>query len=551
MAFDPNSLDKRWYLKVYLDEDTLCLSTLSYVLTDGTVVQGYVTAMTPLRRSAGSLEDPRIELPTMQLTVRNRTDQSQELFSDLLDAYEWGNRQVDLVVGHGSDPANYETIWVGRVRFPGDSTWTDETVTIRLVDARAADARYLPATVFDTDTYPHLEAAAVDVPIPIVYGDFTSGVGTGVALPAYQIDATAGTGGRWKVAGHALAQLEAVYRNGSSVSFTPDLAVGEFVLNVTYTPGSDVVTVHCQGATDDGTPTGTLLQAAPDIFRDLYVTHLEVASDGISAPALAAWAANLGPNDHMRRWIGGEETDSNELVAQLLLEGFADLSIRAGIYAPAFRVVAPDSDADLVTAAQIQTDATGRTKVFSVERSPETVYCNETLAYYEHAPVSGAYARRYLAEDEEAIERLGVRYRRVLHLRWLYKPEGARDCAHRHVRAFAGELELATLKLGADLITKGPGDQLRLVYAKYGAGDDEGVPFQLRQTETDPLTWSVSLTAWNMYRLLRGTWTEDAAVTWLTATAMQRFEKGFWTDDDGYADTTVPPDGASRRYRWS
>ena len=58
------------------------------------------------------------------------------------------------------------------------------------------------------------------------------------------------------------------------------------------------------------------------------------------------------------------------------------------------------------------------------------------------------------------------------------------------------------------------------------------------------------ITAWNVAALVVGRWTASGEPTWLLSTQQQREENGFWTDASGYADTTVPPDEASKDSIW-
>ena len=548
MGFDPYSTDRRYYLVVHLVGLDLYVGQETYTLSDGTNVAGLISSLSPLSRSAGSLEDPRLELPSMQVALSNRPDQTGERVQDLLDDYEWGNRPVDLMVGQGTAVGNYELIWSGRVRFPADSSFDDDRVTIRLVDVRAADAQYLPTASFDFADYPFAEPAALTLPIPIVYGDWSSTAGSGVALPAYQVDATEGTGGRFKVAGHALKAIERVLLNGSSVAFAADLADGEFVLGVAYVPGSDTVTVNCQGATTDGTPAGDLLQTGPGIFRDLLVTQMSVSPAAIDEAALTEWDGNLDADDHLRRWIGGAEAHSDDLIAELLRDTFADLTIEAGMYSPRHRSVIPSASVQAVTGGDILSD--GNRKLFAVERNPDAVYANEVAATYEWDPAQQRYLSRYVAVDALAIVAKGVRVRRNMAMAWRYIQAGAEHRAAMEAYVFSSDLELISVTIGPVAMMLEPADQLELIYSKYDQGDGSGYRFQVRQMETDPSNWSASVVCWNLWRLTTGAWTEDAAVTWLTATTAQRTQKGFWSDDSGYADPSGSPDAASQRYRW-
>ncbi len=138
-----------------------------------------------------------------------------------------------------------------------------------------------------------------------------------------------------------------------------------------------------------------------------------------------------------------------------------------------------------------------------------------------------------------------------MYFKFMYTADGVSFRVSRELYAFAADPEVIRLEATAQAVVLQPSEQFRLVYNKYEADDDgAGVPFLIRQIDTDAFSMMAIISAWNVLRLGTGTWTEGAAITWLTATARQRREKGFWGDADGYPDTTVPPDSASRRYRW-
>lgn len=549
MAFDPTSLQKRFYLAVQLDSGTVYFGRHYYTLDDGTVVDGLITSMSPLVRGAGSLLDPRLDLPSMIVTLDNRPDQLGTRTQDQLDATEWPNRPVEVWIGQGDAAADYEEVWEGTVKFPGGLSISDRAVTVRIVDARQKDARDLPIRVFTAALYPNLEAAALNVPIPLVYGDWTSTAGNAATLPAYQIDSTEGTGGRFKIADHALKQIEVVYKNGGSVAFTQDLANGEFVLDVAYTPGTDVVTVHCQGATDDGTPSGDLLQTAPDVFDDLHQTWLEVDSGDISSAALAAWGAELTTDDYVRRHIG-TETDSSILVAELVRECLADLTVEAGEYYPRYRIVSPDEDLPVYRDGDLILQPDG-TRDFFVDLDPDAIYTNQIRAQYGWDPVAESYTERYDVEDSAAIAAVRSRKLRTFTYNWLYLQAGVEVRSDRELYMFSAQAELGRIGLQADGLTIGPTGQFRLAYNRYVDVDaDLGAPFQVREATTDLWNMQAQFMAWNMLLLSPGRWAPATATTWLLSTSWERWTQGYWTDDDGYADPTVPPDETSKRSIW-
>lgn len=551
MAYSSTSLEQYFGVTIELAGLTLYLSDKYFTLSDGTIYEGLIKSMSPLSRSAGALQDPRLILPSMSITVDNKTDpQSAVRFQDYLTTYEWANVAVTVRVGSSLTAADWSSIFIGRVRFPGGISSNNMAVTIRVNDARAKDGRNLPTAIFTTTTYANMETKSVGLPIPLVYGDWYTTAGTGETVPCYQIDSTVGTGGKFKISSRELKSIEAVYKDGSSVSFTADLNNGQFTLNVAYAPATNVITANCRGCTSDLTSGGTLLQTAPDILYDLLNNGLGVAAGSINSTAFDTWEANLGANDYMRRWIGGESTSSDTLIAELLNEGFADMRIEAGKYYPTYRVVAVSGSVDTFRDADLLVAGGPTVKHFAVHDSPEEIYCNEVLADYSYDPVDAVYNKVYLVEDTGAISRVGQRVRRTLTFNWLYIKAGAEDRAGREVYVFSSNVRMVDLGIDSGAIAYGPATQFRLVYDRFVEVNSVGNPFQVRDIEVNPMTRRITLTAWDMLTLFTGTWTEDAATAWLTATADQRSAKGFWTDASGYADTSGSPDATSRNYRW-
>ena len=551
MAYSSSSLTQYFGLTIELDGLTLYLSDKYFVLDDGTSYDGLVKSLSPLSRSAGALQDPRVILPSMTITVDNKEDpQSGDRFQDYLTDNEWANVPITLRIGSSLAAADWTSIIVGRAKFPGGVSSDNLTVTVRVNDARAKDGRNLPASIFTTATYANMEAKSVGLPIPLVYGDWYTTAGNGETVPCYQIDSTVGTGGRFKVSSRELKSIEAVYKNGSSVSFTADLNNGNFTLNVAYTPASDTITCNCRGCTDDLTSAGTLLQSGPDVLNDLLKNVLGVSAANINSTAFSTWEGNLGASDYVRRWIGGDIVHSDTLIAELLNECFADMRIEAGKYYPTYRVVSP-STSDTLRDADLLVQGGPTIKQFSVHESPEEVYCNEVLADYSYNPVNDTFNERYLVEDAAAVVRVSQRIRRSMTFNWLYIPAGAQDRAAREVYVFSSNVRMIEIGVDASALTYGPASQFRLVYDRFIETASLANPFQVRDIQVDAQALRVTISAWDMLTLFTGTWTEDDTVTWLTATAEQRSTKGFWSDASGYADTSGSPDSASQRYRWN
>ena len=549
MAFNDTSAiqDWRYLVEITLDSGVVRYSTDNHVLTDGTFYGARLLNVSTLRLSAGSLLDPRIITPSLSITL----DNSDLSISAAIDAEEWGNRAVSIKVGQGQTPGDYQEIFAGVVLFPGGISFDDAQVFIELNNSRAADERVLPTSKFFVSTYPNVDTVARNLPIPLIYGDFLTSAGGGETVPCYCIDTTAGTGGKWKIANHALKQIEVIYLNGSDITgnCTLDAANGEFTISATstYDPITDTVTANVQGITDDGLTTGTLLQSLPDIMEDLLTDKLSVSASALNTAAFAAWESNLNAADYGRRWIGAE-LSSNTLLTDLLVDGFADMVIQDGQYFPIYRI-AGTSSLDQYRDFDIIADNSGR-KVFSVVRDPERNYLNEIVAQYRYNPSGAEYAQRYDAENAAALSQVNARKRRRLKLTWLYKTNGAEDRAQRELLAYSTETEVLDIEIGPRAISKIPTDQFRVIYNKYLEVGGFGTPFQVRDIATNFKQMSATIRAWNVLNLTPGRWTSDSATTWLLSTGAQRAENGYWTDASGYADTSGSPDETSKRSKY-
>ena len=542
MAFNPNSSIQDWrqLVEISLTGKTLRFARDPVTFSDGTVYDGRLLSMSSMTLSAGQLLDPRVTMPSLTLDL----DNADSGISDLMELYEWSNKSVTVKIGQGTTAADYTTVFIGTILFPGGITFDDTTARIDLDDERMKDEKVLPTSKFSAGTYSNVEEKSKNFPIPIIYGDWRTSAGGGEKVPCYCINTTNRT---FKIAAHAIKSIEAVYKNGSAATLTStDLSTAQFVMDDAYDETTDTVTANIQGATHNGTSGGTLLESLPDIVQDILETHLSVASSNLDATAFAAWETNLGTTK-ARRHIAAERS-SNTLITDALIEGFADLIIDDGKYTPRYRVAGLtglDSYRDF--------DMTARrdgVKNFSVARDPERITLNQVVANYRYDPVGLKYAGRFDQDDDAAIALVGTTRRRRMTYEWLYVDADAEIRAERELYTFAAELEMLTVGIGPRALTKVPTDQFRLTYNKYTDSTGFGVPFMIRDIGIDFNQMRATIRAWNVLTLSPGRWTASSAPTWGSSTLTQREEHGFWTDNSGFADPSGSPDPTSKRSKW-
>ncbi len=543
MAFDDTSSIQDWrqLVEIELTGKTIRYARDAVTFDDGTVYEARLLSMSAMTLSAGQILDPRVTMPSLTLTL----DNSDSAISDLFDDYEFANRRTTVKIGQGTASADYTTVFVGTVLFPSGMEVDETRVTIDLDDEHMKDERVLPVNKFFASTYPNIEEKSKNLPIPFVYGDWRTTAAGGETVPCYCVNTSTRT---FKIADHAIKQIEAVYKNGVAATVTStDLTNAEFTISDSYDQLTDVITANIQGATDDATSSGNLLESLPTIVDDILTTHLSVPTANIDATAFAAWTANVG-TVKARRHISSE-VSSNSLITDALIEGFADLIVEDGKYAPKFRI-ASLTNLDQYRDYDMMARQDG-VKQFKVSRDPERITLNQIVADYNYDPVNLRYKGRYDEEDAAAIALVGSRRRRRMQYKFIYQDADAETRAERELYAFAAELEMVTVGIGPRSLTKKPTDQFRLVYNKYTDADTGfGVPFQVRDIQIDFNQMRAVIRAWNILTLSAGRWTEDTAPTWLSSDLVQREEHGFWTDNNGYADPSASPDETSKRSKW-
>jgi hypothetical protein len=545
MAFDSTSAIQDWrqLIEINLTGKTVRYSRDPVTLTDGTYYDDRLIGISSMTLSAGQLLDPRFTLPSLSMVL----DNADGTISTLLDGYTFANRTVTVKVGQGTTASDYDTVFVGSVVFPSGIQMDETQVTIDADDDRMKDQKVLPANNFFKTTYANVETKSENLAIPIVYGDWRTSAGGGEKVPCYCINTSTKT---FKIASHAIKQIEAVYKDGSAITpSSTDLTNAEFVISDAYDPDVNTITANIQGATHNGSSSGTLLETLPDITNDILQTHLSVSSGSIDSAAFTAWGDNL-ETVKARRHISAE-ISSNTLISEALIEGFADLIIDGGKYTPRFRILGTSGidqyrDFDL-------TDKSKGTKEFSVQNDPQRVTLNQVVSNYRYDPSQGKYIQRFDAEDSASIADLETTRRRRLNFNWLYLDTDAQTRATRELLAFSTEVEMVEVGVGPRSLTKKPMDQFRLQFNKFVDGSGEsgfGTPFQVRDITIDFGKMNSVIRAWNINTLVSGRWTTATAPNWTSSTHGQRLDQGFWTDNNGFADPSGSPDASSKRSRW-
>ena len=542
MAFDPTVPVADWRKRVKITIGATIYRYADQYLTmdDDTVWDGYILAMSPLKLSAGGLLDPRIVRPSMEVTLGNADDVVRQRTDDA----EHANADVEISLGQGEVEADYQTIFCGVIRAPGGiAYWDDQVLRMLFDDARSKDAKVLPVNRYDPATLTNMETKSEFKVKPLVYGSWLSTDASGERVPGVQTDSTAGTGGKFSFADHALKSIEKVFNNTTDITAncTLDAANAEITITSgTYTPATDTVSINCEGATDDGLTTGTLLISLPDQLEDLLKTHLSVVAGEIDSTAFSDWETELTTNDSGRNWIGTEQS-SDDIIRDILVSGFADIAIKGGKYFPVYRVIDVASGAPTYYDFNIR-ERSDTSKAFSVQRDPERLYANEVVVDYSYDPTNAKWTKTYTKQNATAITIFGSTKRRRLQLKWLYNANGSEHRADQELFLFSQELEVTQTDFDPNALTKVPTDQYKLTYSKF-----TDTPFQVREASLVFDVMKAAFTSWNMSSLAPGRWMGTAAPTWALSTGQERAEQGYWCDSAGRAD---PADANSAVSIW-
>ncbi len=551
LDFQTNETNFLSYILFTVDGTEYRWGTRYEELDDDTIIEGGLVGLSRLNSSAGEITDPRVLFPSLTVFIDNRPEEDGSRVQDLLEDFEWANAPAELIIGQGKAAATYEPIFTGFIAFPGGVGWTDAAVSFLLTDDRAKDSRFLPTESYTADDYPDMDANFINTGRPVLIGDFRSTVEGVVAIRAIQIDDTVGTGGKFEISMYAVKELEDVLLNDTPVSFSSvDLDAASFVLDVSFNPLTDVVTVYALGATDDNTSAGDAVELPPEVFSWILQYPMEVDVANINATAIADWLANMDPTkDKMHRRISDDE-HSDDILSSILSEGFADLGMEGNAYYPRYRILSLSTTSPQLMEEDIAPDV-DNDRLFSGMQDPPDIYCNEVVAFFQLNPSTGIREQRKEQADETAVTAKGQRIRRTLYFDFLYREDGVVDRIARELMVFSGDPELVEMTSTEAGVVLRATEQMRLVYNKYTADSDGfGVPFQVRNIDIDAFNLAATMTLWNILRLGAGTWTENIVITWIISTTAQQREKGYWTDVDGFADTTIPPDPGSKRYRW-
>lgn len=526
--------------------DPIRWSDADLAMSDGTLYEGRIRGMGPIRKDLGRMLETQFVYPELIVEAYNGDDAVRVI----LDANSnLAGQTAVLQAGQGTTITDYETKFTGEVRQPDGIQWDDDAVSLTFSDAAERVDVVLPANKIWPATYANAESKSKYLPIPEVLGDFRTTAGGGETVPGFCVDTTVGTGGQFTFGQH-LESMEDVYLNGVSTSYTVNQLTGPSLvtLNVAYATLTDSVTANVNGRKTTNSTTYPAAENAPpawayDLLMASWGMNLGLSHVDKAAFIASYTAIYYGAGDKCRRWIG-TDVQAVTLLSEIASDGFFELfENKTGKWTMAFRLAGAPASTTVVREADIMPVAGGRQ--FAVQADPERTYANQIVYDFRLKPpqwvgtaitADGGYGASGLVENTTEQDTVGGITRRRLNLRWLHETTGAADRGNRDLYVFSGRLEMVEVDLGPIGVALDKADTFQLIYSKYALSVTAGTPFMVRASDPDYTKMTAHIIAWNMDKLSPRRYQADSSAAWAAATTYNKLVMGYYGafsgDDD-------------------
>ena len=443
----------------------------------------------------------------------------------------------------GTNGADYDNFRVGDVIQVGDSDNGGDGYLVTDVLPASNKINVSPnITALNSDgtpvvhlVFPDMEEHKVGTRIPVLYGDWSESAGGGEMVPVTCIDPDTP---KFHIAEHPLPSGSltkcTLYNsdNPMGVDVTADLTGIDYdrttfeFNSYAYNEATDKVYVNVQGRTDDGTKTGTLLTALPDIWQDLFLTYgQDVESGDIDSTAFSAFQAAVAT---LARLHITDLQTVDDISAILMYDGFSDLSIRDAKLYPVHRSIAVDEGATAFDKEDLVDDGADDNPKprYSVDTNPE-IYLNRANFFYRWNPEFGRYDGRDVTDNGAAQDYLGAVRSRDLELLSIYVADDAGDRAQEELNAFSQDIEEIVLTLTQRAVQVELGERIFWTYDIYDLAT-----IHVRGMRTDLPGVTNEVLCWKITGIDVGYWTAADAATYAAATETELTTQGFWGSYD-------------------
>ncbi|MBU2060124.1 MAG: hypothetical protein KKB38_20630 [Gammaproteobacteria bacterium] len=544
MAYNPSgkSGEFHYLCEMFLDSTTLYTAdedlSIQTSNTSGQFYEGRLPAEGSISRSLGTFLEPKESITSLSLTFDDRDGKIRNLLTE----YTVANRRTDVWVGEGVSKSGYSVVFPGVIAHPNGVTWDDETVTFTIIDKRLRARKVLPLDKYDIVTYPNVEQRALNLPVPIVFGDFSSAADNPVQVRAWMVDSTTRT---FQVASHGLLGIDRYLKNAIRISPSyiqnVNLAAGTFGLSsaVTYDATNDIMAVNCKGLY---TANNTLIESPAGAMKSIYTTFMGLT--GYDLNGTAFHTADAATNPDKVRSIINTEVSTETILGELQSEAAFDMRFVGGQYDPKIRNLDLDTarldfrDADIVIGSDMQEKV-----MFSAVRDPDRITTNKIRARYAYDTINAQYLGSFTYQLTAAVQEASAILERPMDYNWYYQDSIVQNKVEREVTMFSKEPTQIEMTITARALLKNLADQIDFTYNVF-----TDRTLQIRSMDLDLASMTVRMGAWDFLSMGMGRWTADSAPAWSSAGAADKKKSGYFTDAAGYAD---PSDSTSKGIsRW-
>lgn len=142
-----------------------------------------------ISRTVGEWLTPEVQLSTLQLEISNADGRFNSLLAGGSDFDSWIGRDVTVRIGLAEQASTYRTIFKGQITDVGGMKRTVKSVVIVARDNYEKLSVNFPTVAFTKSAYPDIEDTVNGIIIPVIYGDYTTGLDPDPAIiPAYVLN---------------------------------------------------------------------------------------------------------------------------------------------------------------------------------------------------------------------------------------------------------------------------------------------------------------------------------------------------------------------------
>lgn len=161
-----------------------------YVVTGGVGVFYEALLVFPIiKRTVGDFQSPTLEFSQLELTLSNVDGRLNQYLPAGDDFTGWIGKSVTVKLGLGELASTYKTIFNGFITDQGGFKRGVSSITMTARDRFEGVNQVFPTQIFTKTAYPNLEGDKENIPVPLVYGDWTVEVEPNMAsVPAVPVN---------------------------------------------------------------------------------------------------------------------------------------------------------------------------------------------------------------------------------------------------------------------------------------------------------------------------------------------------------------------------